>query len=259
MKHKGGASLYEVLKSASRPPDSAGAAASEATPPPAAAEPGGPTLQERLAAYKAAKLAVATQAPVPPPAVAAVVRDETPLPAPAEEKPSGPPPKGPGERIFRLTYNTAVFAGLVVLGLVFVAYAIGVQSGRKRALEAAEVRAPAPPQVNREAAPSPPPPPPPPPKEYTIRLAEWRYGKAEERLKAEVAADDLRRALDRANYRGSRKEKIQRNGEPRLALYIDRFASPSAQAVRARFAAIQKVKVGTRYPFAQAQIEESPR
>jgi hypothetical protein len=270
MKSKGSASLYEVLKSASQPSEGAGTAASEETPPPQTSESGGPTLQERLAAYKAAKLAAVTQ---PPPSVAAVVSAETPVKAPisaapvsvvSEEKPL-PAAKGPGERVLRLTYNTAAFAALVVLGLVFVAYAIGVQTGRKRAMETAAAEAPVPaPVAAREFAapppkPPPPPPPPPAPREYTIRLAEWGYAKPQERLKADLAADDLRRALDRANFKGSRKDVIQRGGEPRLALYIDAFTDPSAQTVKTRFAAIQKVKVGTQYPFAQAQIEEAPK
>lgn len=269
MKSKGSASLYEVLKSASRPSDGAGAAASEATPPPVSAEAGGqPTLQERLAAYKAAKLAEATQ-PSPLVPVVTAMAPETPLPAsaavPPEQKPAAVGPKGPGERVLRMTYNTAVFAGLVVLGLAFVAYAIGVQTGRKRALEAAASEAPAPakPFVNRDPAPLPPrpqpPPPPPAPKEYTIRLAEWKYGTAQERLKADAAADDCKRALDRANFKGSKKELIRRGDEPRLALYVDAFADPAAPAVKSRFAAIQKLKVGTQYPFALAQVEESPK
>lgn len=258
MKNKGSASLYEVLKSASRPSDG-GAAASEATPPPSTSDAGAqPTLQERLAAYKEAKLAAATAAP-PVPAVVTAAAEETPLPA-------GPvaPSKGPGERVFRMTYNTAVFAGLVVLGLVFVAYAIGVQSGRKRALEAAAVEAPAPPPtpeppVQKPDTRRPTPPPPPAPKEYTFRLSEWKYGTAQERLKADAAADEYKRALDRANFKGSKKEVIQRGGEPRLALYIDTFADPSAQPVKARLSAIQKVKVGTQTPFAQAVAEASPK
>jgi len=260
MKSKGSASLYEVLKSASRPSDPPGAAASEATPPPAAAEPGAsPTLQERLAAYKAAKLSAVAP---PQPAPAAPPSEEPPPPACASRDESGPVagPKGPGERAFRLTYNTAVFAGLVGLGLLFISYAIGVQSGRKRAAEAVPSEAAAATPRAADPVPAPPPPAPPAPAvEFTIRAAEWRYGTAQERLKANTAADDLRKALDRANLKGAKKVVIQRAGEPRLALYLDSFVDPSAAAVKSRLASIQKLKVGTQFPFAQAQVEEAPK
>jgi hypothetical protein len=270
MKNKGGSSLYEVLKSASRPPDAAaGAAATEATPPPSAPESSGqPTLQERLAAYKAAKLAAAVPAPMPAASLPAA-EEETPAPAPVAVPPpvlESKPFAGPGERVLRLSYNNAVFAGLVVIGLLFVAYAIGVQAGKKRGLETAAVEAPAPAPFVRETPIPPldvrrpaPPPPPPAPKEYTIRLAEWKYGTAQERLKADAAAEDFKKALDRASYRGSKKEVIQRGGEPRLALYLDTFADPSATAVKTRLASVQKLRVGTQTPFAQAQVEEAPK
>jgi hypothetical protein len=276
MKNKGSASIYEVLKSATSRPSDPAAAGSEAAPSPAPDAGAGPTLQERLAAYKAAKLAAATQ-PAAPSAAVAVEEpgEETPFPEPSPVQavvaPAAPasilagpaPATGPGERVLRVTYNTAVFAGLVGLGLLFVAYALGVQSGKRKAdgLVAAQPPPPVAPPVSPRPPVhlQPPPPPPPAPREYTIRLAEWRYGTAQERLKADAAADDLKRALDRATYRGAKKEIIQRAGEPRLALYLDTFTDPSAPAVKSRFAAIQKLKVGTQSPFAQAQIEPAPR
>ncbi|HXX94579.1 MAG TPA: hypothetical protein VEN81_13170, partial [Planctomycetota bacterium] len=144
MKSKGTASLYEVLKSASRPghePPS-GPAVVEA---PAPSSEGQPSLKERLAAYKAQKLAEAQTQTAPAPASTAVA-EPTPVPltlpepAPAAAPivrvltpvPSEPEPRsvaGPGERVLRLTYNTVAFALLVVVGLLFVAYAVGVKVG----------------------------------------------------------------------------------------------------------------------------------
>jgi hypothetical protein len=301
MKSKGTASLYEVLKSASK--SAADPASAPAAPAGAAGtEAQATSLQERLAAYKARKLAEAgaggPPAPVPaaPPAPVSVA-EATPPPVPASPMPASPvparkaveprpapapePPRlapapapaaptlviapeageaDPGEKVVRLTYNSAVFAGLVVVGLLFVAYAFGVQSGRRRAAAESAPAAVAP----RAAAPVPaldlaPPVPPPPPREYTIRLAEWRFGTAKERLTAGAAADDLKKALDRAGFKGAEKMMIQRGAEPKLVLLIDRVRDVSADPARTRLAALRAFRTGGQTPFAQAAFEEISR
>lgn len=281
MKSKGSPSLYEVLKSASRPAGGeagpAGAPAPEGAPLAEGGGAPGPTLQERLAAYKAAKLAeaqaaaVATEAPPsretveaggPTVVVSPAAAPAAPAP-PAAAEPVRPVPaaepaaRGWGERSVTLTYNTLAFAALVGVGLLFVVYALGVKVGRAGAAECA-VAEPASPPAPRP--PAPPPPPPAPPKEYTIRLAEWRYATPRDRVTAEAEAEDLRKALERAGYRGAEKVKIERAGEPRLALYIDRLTSYTAPAARERLAALQKFRLrnGT-LPFAAAAFEEVPK
>ena len=228
MKSKGG-SLYEVLKSASRAPgEEAGAPTAPDTTP--VADGNQNTLQERLAAYKAAKLAAAnepTQAPVEPPparvnsttlvlepdptpAPAPAIRRETPVfaaPPPAsvvptriaepveqEEAPAAPS-KGPGERVVRLTYNTVLFGGLITVGLLFISYAVGLHVGKTQAgAESADVVravvAPAAPAPVIPRTPAPFVPPPAPKKEYAIRLGEWKTATAQDRVKALALADD---------------------------------------------------------------------
>jgi hypothetical protein len=293
MKSKGSASLYEVLKSASRPgsdPAPAPSSAPESSGPP----DGQPTLQERLAAYKAAKLAAA-QAPLPaasssataiadPTPIPVAVPDPTPtakpapaptqiltpLPAPsaAEPQPDADPRRtsGPGERVLRLTYNTAAFAALIVVGLLFVAYALGVRIGRTRAAEMADAaadRAPAAPGFRAEAAGTPdgsrPPAPPPPSRVFTIHLIEWPTRKSEERLKAADLADQYKKALEKQGIRGVETFKITRSGEERLAMYVDRFKDTGAEPARARLSQLQKIKIANQMPFAQAGFEEVPR
>ncbi|MFN3487131.1 MAG: hypothetical protein ACK44W_16830 [Planctomycetota bacterium] len=292
MKSKGSPSLYEVLKSATRPSGEAGSSAASSPPgaPPAGGGDGGPTLQERLAAYKAAKLAeaqaaaaVAVEIPAvreaasepegspkeesPGAAAAASVpqggsepaRSSVPAPTMAVERTAeSGTPRGWGERAVTLTYNTLAFGVLVGVGLLFVAYALGVKVGRANAAEDAASA-----EAVRRTAPVPPPapaPPPAPPKEYTIRLAEWRYVTARDRVTAEAEAEDLRKALERAGYRGAEKVKIERAGEPRLALYIDRLTSYTAPSARERLAALQKFRLrnGTT-PFSAATFEEVPK
>jgi hypothetical protein len=270
MKTKGGASLYEVLKSASRSP---GEGAPPAEPSaPATGEAGAPTLQERLAAYKAKKLAEVQSPLVPEPAVEVA----TPPPAapasillsPPEEPVRETAPSalgGPGERVFKLTYNTAAFGLLVGVGLLFVAYAIGVKVGRSRAAETAAELA-ATPEHPRPPAPAVRPagevrPPPAPPREMVIRLADWPYGKPEERVKANDAAARLQSSLDRANLKGSKIVEFRREpgGEKRLALLIDEWKEPLGEAAKARLTALQRLKIQNQWPFDKASFEVRPK
>ena len=291
MKSKGG-SLYEVLKSASRPAGAdEGAPTSPETPAAPASEGAQPTLQERLAAYKAAKLAAATQpapasapAPEPPkPSSATLILepDPTPVPAPSVTRLAPPPPapapvasapepatvetpaKGLGERVVTLTYNTVLFGGMVAVGLLFIAYAVGLHVGKGNAAAelqsaAAEVRpAPKPAPV---FVPQPPPPPPPPRKEYTIRLGEWKLVTAQDRLKALALAEDpeLKKTLERAGHRNFVKAGIQRGNEQRMALYVGVYGDPNSDAAKSALTAMKTFKWKGQTPFSQAAIEEAP-
>jgi hypothetical protein len=290
MKSKGG-SLYEVLKSASRPGGAEDASAPSPETPAAASSEGAPaTLQERLAAYKAAKLAAATQqtpnvsaesAPAKP-AAATLVLEPDPLPAPAparalqpapapaatadsEPTPLPAPSKGPGERVIRLTYNTALFSGMVLVGLLFIAYAVGLHVGKTHA--AAELQSAELPRTIAKAAPpilaSPAPifaPPPAPPKQYSVRLGEWKFVSSQDRVKALALADDpdLKKALERAGHRSFRKEVIKRGNDNWLALYVDSFSDVNSDAARATLTAMKTFKFKSQTPFAQAAFEEAP-
>jgi len=298
MKSKGG-SLYEVLKSASRAPGAdAGVPTAPDTTPVDNGNQG--TLQERLAAYKAAKLAEASQMtpdprpeaagtspkvsattlvlepdPTPIP-VATVTRLERPasvatLPAPAaapleeESTPSAPAGPGPGERVVKLTYNTVLFGGMVVVGLLFIAYAVGLHVG-KGAVPAADlvppaprpvVAAPVPPPLTRPQPPAPVPPPAP-RKEYTIRLCELKYTTAQDRMKALAFAEDsdLKKALERAGRKGYEHVKIQATGEVRMALYVDKFSDLNSEAAKAALTAMKNFRFKNQTPFAGAVFEE---
>ncbi len=292
MKSKGG-SLYEVLKSASRQSnqDPGAPAAPDTTP---AVDGNQGTLQERLSAYKAAKLAAATQPSVEPPAASATTRvsattlvlepDPTPLPAPTviraetpvavsvaaptrveAETVAAPPAAGPGERVVKLTYNTALFGGMVAVGLMFIAYAVGLHVGKGSVAADVVVTAPRPPAPFATPVPSPKPaplpvvPPPVAKKEYTIRLCEMRISTSQERLKALAFAEDadLKRALDRAGRKGYEQVKINRGGEPRLALYVDKFTDINSDAAKSALTAMKTFRWKNQTPFAHAVFEEA--
>lgn len=291
MKSKGG-SLYEVLKSASRAPsESAGAPTAPDTTPVGDGNQG--TLQERLAAYKAAKLAAANEPtvqvksdPTPAPKVSATTLvlepDPTPIPSmvtptriertplmtpPASvrvETDSAPAPvdPGPGSRSVTLTYNTVLFGGMVVVGLLFMAYAIGLHVGKGSAPAAdpvPEATRPAPPPPVRPVPPPALAPVPVPRKEYTIRLGDWKYVTAQDRLKVNEVTDDaaLKKALERAGHKGYEKAMVNRNGELRMNLYVDRFSDINSEAAKSALTAMKNFRWKNTTPFAQAAFEEA--
>jgi hypothetical protein len=291
MKSKGG-SLYEVLKSASRPSgqDPGAPSVPDTTP---VADGNQATLQERLSAYKAAKLAAATEpSPEAPASAVTTTRvsattlvldpDPTPLPAPTVIRAEAPvsvapastrvdaetvvaPSEGPGERVFKLTYNSALFGGMVAVGLMFIAYAVGLHVGKGSAAREVVVDAPRPAVPIAAPVASPKPPPAPvvgPPvvkKEYTIRLCEMKISTSQERLKALAFAEDaeLKRALERAGRKGYEKVTINRGGEPKMALYVDKFTDINSDAAKSALTAMKTFRWKNGTPFAQAVFEEA--
>jgi 2-oxoglutarate dehydrogenase E2 component (dihydrolipoamide succinyltransferase) len=294
MKTGRGSSLYEVLKNASRNPGEGAAPAEAAAAPPAEEAAAATTLQERLAAYKAAKLAAAqTPTPAPEPVAATVtlpasaavaveappapvpktivltpdptppprapeppvIREKAPAPVPAPVAVETTKLAGPGERVLKLTYNTAAFAVLVVVGVVFIAYALGLRTGRaSSATETVAARPVAAPPAPVAAPPSPPAP----KREFTLRLAEWKYGTSQERLKANAAADELKQALEKAGHRPVEKAVVKRGEELKLALYLGAFTDLQSESTRNKLATIRAFKVKTATPFSQAAFEEAP-
>lgn len=296
MKSKGG-SLYEVLKSASRAPGEEAAGAPTAPDTTPVADGNQATLQERLAAYKAAKLAAVNQvtvqvkpdpAPAPAPKVSATTLvlepDPTPIPSAAPtrvvERPTfavaaplrveaDPAPAvadpGPGARAVTVTFNTILFGGMVVVGLLFIAYAIGLHVGKGQAAAetpVAEAPRPVAPPLPRPVTPPPAPVTPPAPiprKEYTIRLADWKFVTAQDRLKCSQIVDDpdLKKALERAGHKGWDKAMITRGNELRCNLYVDRFSDINSEAAKAALTAMKNFRWKGTTPFASATFEEA--
>lgn len=268
MKSKESPNLYEILRTASRQSVETAAPEPHHAPPD---EPHEPALQERLAIYKASKLGLAPSAPAAadaaataaPPPPATPPASAGPLTAAALSAQPAAPAKGPGERVLRLTYNTVAFLTLVGIGLLFVAYSLGVRAGRSGtptapAVEASVPEVPRPPAAT-PPRPAPAPAPAPAPRIFAIRVAEWPYRTAQERVKANMAAEDARKTLARAGLAGAEAVPLTRGKDPRLALYLGRYADTGSGTSRSGLAAVQKLKVQNQTPFAQAQFEEIPR
>lgn len=224
MRSKESPNLYEILKSAS---------AAVETPP------------ETAPRIVVAPTPVAVQAPPPPP--------PTPLPrvtAPPRVVAAPPlPPAAPlptqqglGERTLRVTYNTAIFAGLIALGIVFLAYAIGLRVGRSRASAESTAVTERTPEGAADAARSAP------GKVWTIKLREWPGTTAKERTDAEKEADALKKAMAQQALPAAGYDPATRTlcyGK------YERLAD-----AKEKLAAVKKFKLQGKTPFANAECLE---
>ena len=168
-----------------------------------------------------------------PAALPALPRPATPTPRPAPSLPATR--DGLGERRVALTYNTAAFIALVAVGVVFLAYAIGVRVGRSAAAAAAV------PAASARPAPGPldPAGPPEPPPVYTIRLMEWPARNRQESANAMANASRLKNALDSRQLPGSEAKLI---GE-KYVLNLGRFTDLNARDTKEKLATIREFRL----------------
>lgn len=152
--------------------------------------------------------------------------------------PAAPATADLGERSLRVTYNALLFAGLVALGVVFLAYTLGVRSGRVQADAAAapagEPEAPAP------AGPSEP------PRKFTIQLIEYRARNAEERTKALAAATNFKIGLERAGYKGAKVDTVGVGADQRVVLRYGEFGDAAAPQAQETLRKLMSLKFGAR-------------
>jgi len=232
MKSRNSPNLYEILRTAS------GSAAATREPQPAAAPepvveapvietpapPPEPVVEVRPSPPSHRRIAVTHPAPRP-----AVEREgETPAPAAADL----------GERSLKVTYNALLFAGLVALGVVFLAYTLGVRSGRLQA-EAAAARS-VEPEAPAAAAPAEP------ARKFTIQLIEYRARNAEERTKALAAATNFKIGLERAGYKGAKVDTVGAGSDQRVVLRYGEFGDAAAPQAQETLRKLSSLKFGAK-------------
>jgi hypothetical protein len=158
-----------------------------------------------------------------------------PTPAPATiDRTSPPTTSGPGERALRVTYNTLLFGGLVALGVVFLAFTLGVRTGRSKAeaaLAAPEVETAAP---SAPAGPAP---------TFTILLVEYRARTSQEYTKALDAAIRYKNELERLGLREGVVETIGVTPDRRVVLRYGEFADAAAAPARETLKKLQGLKL----------------
>ncbi len=225
MRSKESPNLYEILKSAS---------SSVETPP------------ETAPRIVVSPAPVAVQAPpsptrvTAPPRVAVLSTSPPAMPLPTQQ--------GLGERTLRVTYNTAIFAGLIALGIVFLAYAIGLRVGRSRVnAESAAVTERTPENTaTTDAARSSP------GKIWTIKLREWPGATGKERTDGEKEADAFKKALAQAALPSAGYDPATRT------LYYGRYERLSD--AKEKLTAVRRFKVQGKTPFAGADcVEVDPK
>lgn len=225
MRSKDSPNLYEILKSASSPLE---------TPP--------------EVSPRTTVVAEPRPTPKPTPIVAA-----TETPPPRIQRPIQPPPatSGPGDRILRLSYNSAIFVGLVALGIVFLAYAIGLRVGRSRAAVPIPTSERAP-----EVASASDPTPPPSGKPWSIKLMEWEGGSSQARVAAELNADRRIKSLAQAGYLKAFWKRIARNDKTYIALYYGSYEDRRSEEAKEHLAVVRKIKFQGKEDYSRSDLVE---
>jgi hypothetical protein len=164
-----------------------------------------------------------------------------------------------------MTYNTALFGGMVAVGLLFIAYAVGLHVGKGNAAAELPGRRRGSPSVGAEARVRP---------GLRRRSAaasssgpegvhdpagRVEAGHRAGPLKALALAEDqdLKKALERAGHRGFEKQGIKRGTEERLALYVGRYTDLNSDAAKSALTAMKTFRWKNQTPFAQAVFEEA--
>ena len=242
MKGKGAPNLYEILKSSEAelvrtskvPPSRLVTKA----PPPAPVEPPPPVATETT-----------PPPPVEPPQQEIIRRVIPPTPTPVQTPEES---SDPGQRTISLTVNTAVFLALIFLGLLFLAYSLGVRRGRSMAGPRMGVA------LNPSILPTTDPPSPEamPQRVRSIYLMSWKAGNNRERLHGEVNAQKYKDALSRRGMKNSWFEFNEAAAPPLIDLYYGRYTDDDRDTQREIVQRLQKVRIrkadGTRYaPFSR--------
>jgi hypothetical protein len=235
MKGKDSPNLYEILKSAT--------AAGEA--PPSDVQPRTATRTAHAEAPVTPQSPTVAVEPPPPPSGPRIT-----VPPRAVAPPAPPPAPNPGDRVLRISYNTGIFLGIVVLGVVFLAYGIGVRVGRARAPEADPSLQPKPGETITDPGPSSP------GKVWTIKLMEWSADTSKGRLEAEPNAERFRKSLQQAGFPAGWYVTQTRGGRKFVTLYYGKYDSQRSDEAREKLAALRKWKYDKTAYFATAGFEE---
>lgn len=168
-----------------------------------------------------------------------------PPPLPASPAADAPPPRFPlrkmrfglGERTVQVTWNTAAFAALVVVGVVFLAYAIGHRVGRASSAANGGIATQPPPArpLDQALAPQGPPP------VYTIRLMEWPARTNRERANANANAASLKTALESRQLPGA-EYKLAPEGD-RVILNFGRFTEIGTAEAKQKLAQLREFRL----------------
>jgi len=206
-----------------------------------------------------------------PPEVVKPASNDPQVPSDAESQAPGPPPKPnpkpasvvalsprpaafhwPGDRVIQLSLNTVIFIALGGAGLLFVAYALGVRSGKTRSSEEEPIRplraAPTgdDPQsetiLNSEQTKG----------EWTIRLMDWDAEGGRNRLIGMENAETLIKGLRRRGLKDGWYGQEERDGRKLIVLWYGRFSVRDSEETRALMQRLVRLRWKNRAIFAKS-------
>ena len=167
----------------------------------------------------------------------------------------------PGRKVIRITFNTAIFLIISGIGLLFVAYAIGVRSGRARATAETPTRPLFQERVVVDGESDPPVPSaetilgPVPEKMWTIKLMEWVGETARDRVKAQQNAERIKKSLTQNGFRASYYQLVTRKRKKFVVLRYGKYEEGNASEARNILGKLRRFKYrGTAY-FTHAGLE----
>jgi hypothetical protein len=186
----------------------------------------------------------------------------SPRPVSTPVLPQGEHPGGePGEKTIRFSYNTAIFLVLSGIGLLFIAYALGVRSGRSRAMAEVPTRPIAEEKIVYEEETAPPLLDsggilaPVPEKLLTIKLLEWSGQTARDRVKAQQNAERIKKSLTQNGLPASYYQLVTRKDKRFVVLRYGKYEEEESSDARKMLGKLRQFKYrGTAY-FSRAGIE----
>ena len=246
MKSRHSPNLYEILRSASAPRENASASAAKVEPPEASSAVAvAPPPPPPPVVHEPEPVVEAPPPPPPPPVVErervvvvpapALYRSEAPGAGPAVvERPQPVAAPGFGERSLHITYNTLLFSGLVVVGSIFLAFTLGVRTGRT-GTEAVQ----APPELTNVAPEAPAVPAP----KFTIRLIEYRARDSQQATAAQVAAIRYKGELERLGLKEAVVETLGKGADRRVVLRYGEYTNAAADSARQTLKKLKELKL----------------
>lgn len=243
---KGAPNLYEILKTsqeqksvpASAEPEKAAPAVSAAVAP----EPAPVVVAAPVVTADAPVIPEVHTRPEVPHVVLKAQPPTLPKPtAPREVSGESESAGGEGERTLTVTYNTALFSGLITLGLLFIAYSLGVQRGKSTSTETAAATLPEPQRSPESTAPAAAVPA---TKTFwTLRLTEWPMNRVGQQVPAETVAQKYKEALAAKLLKEVWFETVQRNGGKVLVMYYGQYLQPGTAPSRDALEKLRRVTI----------------
>jgi len=151
-----------------------------------------------------------------------------------------------------LSYNTAIFAGLVALAAVFLGFAVGQRWGRSKGKSEAAAAPAGSPASHADTTPAPA------GRVWAIKLLEWPGTTSREYVNAESNAESIKKTLVQNQHAAAWYAPAVRGDRRVLVLYYGKYEQRNEEA-REKLATLRKYKYNRTTPFSGADFVEVER